>query len=340
MSSRRALTGFALLAGIAIVWLAHPFATGLLFGALLAFTLEPAVRWLERRTGLPVLARVIAVVLTGVVIVAALSGLASLVVAQAVEVFGTARTQLQQGGALSGWVARFAGWMGGLGVPAGSLTERLESAAADLAQWFAALAPQLATATFAILLGLFFALLAMYYVLRSWPRMVDTLVEYAPLRPQHTRLLLSEFRRVGRMTVSGTAITGLAQGVLAAIGFAATGVPQALFFGTATAAASLLPGVGTMLVWAPAGLWLYATGHPVGAIAEWVWGALVVVGFSDYVIRPRLVGDDHMPALLVFLSLFGGIEVMGLSGLIVGPVVMALAVAVLKIYARDTKMHG
>ena len=123
--------------------------------------------------------------------------------------------------------------------------------------------------------------------------------------------------------------------MLATIGFWMTGVPQAIFFGVATALASLVPAVGTLLVWVPAGLYLFAIGHPAKAIIELVWGALIVVGFSDYVIRPRLVGDEAMPALLTFVALFGGLEVLGLSGLIVGPVIMGLAVAVLRLYARE-----
>jgi len=70
-------------------------------------------------------------------------------------------------------------------------------------------------------------------------------------------------------------------------------------------------------------------------VVELVWGALMVVGFSDYVIRPRLVGASEMPELLAFIALFGGVEAFGLSGLIMGPVLMALAVAVLRIYARE-----
>jgi hypothetical protein len=76
-------------------------------------------------------------------------------------------------------------------------------------------------------LGLFFALLAMHAVLRHWRRMVSSLVVVSPLDPEYTRALLGEFRRVGWMTLSGTVVTGLAQGVLAAIGFWMTGVPQA-----------------------------------------------------------------------------------------------------------------
>jgi predicted PurR-regulated permease PerM len=71
-----------------------------------------------------------------------------------------------------------------------------------------------------------------------------------------------------------------------------------------------------------------------------VWGALIVVGFSDYVIRPRLVGDEAMPAVLTFIALFGGLEALGLAGLIVGPVIMVLAVVVLRLYAREAKARG
>lgn len=92
-------------------------------------------------------------------------------------------------------------------------------------------------------------------------------------------------------------------------------------------------------MWVPAGLYLFAIGHPAKAVIELAWGALFVVGLSDYLIRPRLVGDEAMPALLVFVALFGGLEVFGLPGLIVGPVLMALAVAVLRRYSAERKQQ-
>jgi predicted PurR-regulated permease PerM len=335
LTERRALTWLALAAVAAVAWLSHPFATGLLLGALLAFTLEPLSDWLTSRTGRPTLARLTTVIASGVLIVGAIIGFITLFVARAVELSTAGREALREGGAAGNWVGAVTGWLARFGVSPASLTARLESGAGEIAKQSATLAGGLAAGTFSLLLGLFFALLMMYVVLRSWPRMVEVLVELTPLDEQHTKALLNEFRRVGRMTISGTVLTGLAQGALAAIGFGISGVPQPLFFGTATALASLLPGVGTLLVWVPAGIYLFATDHPAMAVTEWIWGALVVVGFSDYVIRPRLVGDESMPALLVFLALFGGIEVCGLSGLIAGPVIMALAVAVLRLYARD-----
>jgi predicted PurR-regulated permease PerM len=336
---RRALTWLAIAAFLTIAWIAHPFGTGLLLGVLLAFALESAYAWLVQKTGRPLLAALVTVIASAVVITGAVVGFASLFVTRAVALSTAAREQLQQGGALSNSIDAVTGWLGRFGLSPASIAKRLEEGAGEIASQSATLAGSFATGTFSVLLGLFFAMLAMYLVLRRWPRMVAATVELSPLASAHTELLLEEFRRVGRMTISGTVLTGLAQGTLAAIGFMITGVPQAMFFGTATALASLLPGVGTLLIWVPAGFYLLATGHLGMAITEWIWGTIVVVGFSDYVIRPRLVGDESMPALLVFLSLFGGIEVLGLSGLIVGPVIVALAVAVLRLYARERNGH-
>lgn len=337
MNERRALGWVAIGAVVAITWLALPFVIGLFLGALMAFTLEPVYAWLVRHTRRPVIASLTVVFVSALVMVGAVSIFVSLFVTRAVGLANTVREELRPGGALTAWVDTVTGWLARFGVSPENITERLRVGAGEIASRSAGLAGSLASGTFIALLGLVFALLAMHAVLRHWPRMVSALVVVSPLRHEYTRLLLEEFRRVGRMTLLGTVLTGLAQGTLATLGFWITGVPQAIFFGAATAIASLVPAVGTLVVWVPAGLYLFASGHPARAIIELAWGALIVVGFGDYVIRPRLVGDEAMPALLTFVALFGGLEVLGLAGLIVGPVIMGLAVAVLRLYAREAK---
>jgi predicted PurR-regulated permease PerM len=335
MNERWALGWLAVGAVLTILWLALPFTTGILLGTLLAFTLEPIYAWLAKRTGRPWLASLCTVAGTAVVILGTLSAFVTQFVTRAVQFADSVRTQLHSGGALSVWVDTTTGWFGRFGVSAASVTQRLEAGAGEIASRSAAIAGGLASRTFAALLGLLFAMLSMHLVLRHWSRMVAGIVVVAPLEPQYTRSLLAEFRSVGRMTVLGTVITGLVQGVLAAIGFWITGVPQPMFFGFATALASLIPAVGTLLIWVPAALYLFATGHPAAAIVELSWGALLVVGACDYVVRPRLAGGDAMPTLLTFIALFGGLEAFGLPGLIVGPVIMSLAVAVLRFYAAE-----
>ena len=157
-----------------------------------------------------------------------------------------------------------------------------------------------------------------------------------PLRPEHTRALLAAFRRAGRATLLGTVVTGVVQGALAGVGYWVTGVPEPVFFGIATAIASIVPAVGTLLVWVPAGIYLLVSGHVAWGIVELAWGLLVVVGFSDYVVRPRLVGDEDMPLVLTFIALFGGLEVLGVAGLLVGPVLVSVALVALRLYARES----
>ncbi|MDP9066153.1 MAG: AI-2E family transporter [Pseudomonadota bacterium] len=335
MYQQRALGWLAAAAVVAILWLARPFASALLLGGLMAFTLEPVYALLARRTGKPFLASLATVLTSVVLLVGALSGFVTLFVTRAAAFSIVVREQLHAGGQLNAWLVAISGWLGHLGISTTSLTARLEAGAGQIASKFAATASALATGAFSVLLGLFFAALAMHLVLLYWRRMVDEMVQLSPLRPEHTKSLLHEFRRVGRTTVFGTIVTGLSQGLLATLGFLISGVPQPIFFGIATALASLIPAVGTLLVWIPAGLYLLASGHSTRGIIELAWGALIVVGFSDYVIRPRLVGDDAVPTMLVFIALFGGIEAFGLPGLIIGPVLMAMSIAALRLYAHD-----
>jgi predicted PurR-regulated permease PerM len=335
VTERQALGWLGVAALVAILWLAWPFASALLLGVLMAFTLDPLYQWLLRRTGKPLFASLTTVVASAVVLAGATAAFVSLFVTRAVEFAVMVRVQLHEDGPLRKWVDAASGWLTHLGVSTSSITSRLEAGAGEIASHFADLARLFASGFFGVLLGLFFALLAMHLVLLHWQRMVAAMVKVSPISPEHSKALLSEFRRVGRTTVFGTLMTGLAQGLLATIGFWISGVPSPIFFGITTALASLIPAVGTMLVWIPAGLYLFAIAQPGHAVLELTWGALVVIGLSDYVIRPRLVGDEESVALLMFVALFGGVEAFGLSGLILGPVMMALAVAVLRLYAKD-----
>ena len=335
MTERQSLGWLAVAALVAILWLAWPFASALLLGVLMAFTLDPLYQWLKRRLGKPFLASLTTVLASAVVLTGAAAGFVSLFVTRVVEFAVTVREQLHSDGPLRKWVDAASGWLTHFGISTSSVTARLEAGAGEIASHFADLARVFASGIFGVLLGLFFALLAMHLVLLNWPRMVATLIDVSPLRPDHSKALLGEFRRVGRITVFGTIMTGLAQGLLATMGYWISGLPSPVFFGIATALASLIPAVGTMLVWIPAGLYLFAVGEPGHAILELAWGAVFVIVFSDYVIRPRLVGDEKSVALLMFVALFGGVEAFGLSGLILGPVLMALAIAVLRLYATD-----
>jgi predicted PurR-regulated permease PerM len=145
-------------------------------------------------------------------------------------------------------------------------------------------------------------------------------------------LLAERVLSVIRATVKGTFVIGLLQGGLAGLAFFVAGIQGAVFWGAVMAVLSVIPGVGAALVWVPAVIYLFATDQLVAAIALAVWCA-VVVGTADNVLRPRLVGKDtQMPDLLVLLSTLGGLSLFGIVGIILGPMIATLFVAVWSLY--------
>ncbi len=334
----RALSVCSFLAVAAVLWIAHPVAVGLFVGALGAFTMQPLHRRLRARFGGRVdWSALMCTLLAGVSVVGAAALLFGLVVYRGGVVAAAIPRALDHGGpldALSQVVARSASRYH---LHVGDLGARLGESAGSVAAHATAVATAVAAAAFHWILGLIFALITLHFTLVHWSALTQRIENVLPLHPRHTHALFDEFRRVGRSVLAGTVLTGLAQGLLAGIGFALTGVPEPALLGALTAVASLLPGVGTLVVWVPAGLYLILTHHPGRGVAELLWGVLVVVVVSDYVIRPRLVGGSTaMPTLLTFIALFGGVEAFGIIGLLLGPVLMALALAVLRIYERES----
>ncbi|MDP9000965.1 MAG: AI-2E family transporter [Myxococcota bacterium] len=336
-SEIRALTWLAAIAFGIITWIVMPVGVGILLGTLIAFSLQPLYERWKPRLG-SASAALTTVVVATVGLIAAFGGLGWLVVAKGAALAGALISALGPEGGANRAILALGTLTSRLGIGPQELETRLRGLAEAAAARAAGIAEMVVAATASSLLALFFAMLTMHFILRNWNAIALRAQQTMPLRPDYTRALFEEFRRVGRTTLLGTIVTGLAQGLLATIGYWITGVPEPLFFGAATAIASLIPGVGTLLVWVPAGIVLIATGHPFGGVAELAWGAIVIVGVSDYVIRPRLVGGEgQMPALITFAALFGGVEVFGLKGLILGPVLMSLGIAVLRLYATEVR---
>jgi predicted PurR-regulated permease PerM len=326
------------LALAAIAWIMRPVGDGILIGALVAFSLQGFYERLAKRTGRSSLTALGVVIASTTALLAAIGGLSLLFITRGAVIAHSLIVALSPGGALREFAQGLSSRLGPLQFQPDEVTAKLRDAATDLASHAATIAATVATLAIDLLLTMFFAVMTLSFILPRWRSIAVRVEEMLPLQPRYTRLLLEELHSVGRSTLLGTVVTGLAQGAFAALGFWMTGVPEAAFLGAATAVASLIPGVGTLLVWVPAGIFLMVTGHPAMGILELCWGGVVVVGVSDYLIRPRLIGaSSSMPALLTFASLFGGVEVFGLAGLLMGPLIMSVSFALLRIFAKDAE---
>ncbi len=337
---RTALRWAALVAIVVMLWLLMPIGIGILLGTFLAFMIEHAHERLRGRIG-EHWAAITSVATASVALAATLGGFAWLFVSKGTVLAGMLIDAFKPGAVGDRALVALGHLTDRLGISQADLTERARGAVGAIADQTASIAASIASTTGGALLGLLFAMLAMYYVLRNWESMTRRAQETFPLRPEYTRALFDEFRTVGRTTLLGAIGTGIAQGLFATLAYWIGGVPEPLFFGAATAVASFVPAVGVLLVIVPVTAMLFLVDHPGRATFELAFSLVFVVGICDYVIRPRLVqGETQMPALITFAALFGGVEAFGLKGLILGPVLMSLALAVLRLYAAEARGPG
>jgi len=179
---------------------------------------------------------------------------------------------------------------------------------------------------------LFIFLYAMFFFLVDGDRILEKILYYMPLESEDEERMLDRFTSVTRATIRGTAVIGVLQGGLAGFSFFVVGIPSAVFWGTVMTVLSIIPGIGTALVWGPAAILLAAQGHWGKGIGVAVFCG-VVVGSVDNFLRPRLVGKDtEMHDLMILFSTLGGITLFGIIGFIIGPIVAALFVTIWEIY--------
>ncbi len=177
-------------------------------------------------------------------------------------------------------------------------------------------------------------LYANYFFLRSGKETLARIMYMVPLESEQENRLVSRFVSVTRATMKGTLVIGVIQGTLAGLAFAVAGIDGAIFWGTIMAVLSIIPAIGAAIVWIPAVIYLLATGNVLAGILLLIWCG-IVVGSSDNILRPILVGKDtKMPDLLVLLSTLGGIGVYGALGVIIGPIIAALFLTVWELYGE------
>jgi predicted PurR-regulated permease PerM len=177
-----------------------------------------------------------------------------------------------------------------------------------------------------VALGVVVFVSAFYTFLLEGQRLHEWLLLHSPLARGQFHRLSSAFSEVGRGLLIGVVLTALLQGAVAAMGYVVCGVPQPLVLGLVTVFASLIPSVGSGLVWMPVTAGLALSGRPAAAVAMLVIGC--VVSLVDNVVRPLLAkyGELRMNGLLLFIAMLGGIPVFGAGGLLLGPLLVRLAI--------------
>lgn len=187
----------------------------------------------------------------------------------------------------------------------------------------------------AIAMQFFLMLFVLFFFLRDQDVMFKAILHLSPLSNTQERQILSKIEAVAKSVFLGTFVTGIAQGFAGGLAFSIAHLPG-LFWGTVMAFASLIPVVGTTIIWGPAAIYLFISGHWGYGIFMILWCALIV-GMIDNFVRPLFMkgSGSNMSTLLIFLSILGGLKYFGLLGLLYGPLLIGLTIVFLYIYSLE-----
>ncbi len=343
-----AVAGLAAL-GYLLFRIFEPFLGPILWASLLAFLLHPAQRALTRRfggragaaAGVLTLAVTVGVAAPAAIVAIVFAGQASDLAArvsaaatkyQIVHPSDVFRIPILQN-ALQGIESR-------IPVTAEQVQTWLLQAVQRLLRALASSSGSIFLSALGVVIGIVLMLFVLFFFLRDGEHMAGRLVRVVPMPEAHKVRLLEHLASVTRAVVFGTLLTAILQGTLVGLGFGLVSLPSPVVFGAIAAACALLPVGGTALVWAPGALALIAGGRWGAAAFLVVWGA-ILVSTVDNVLRPLFIsGRAQISTLPIFFGVLGGLAAFGPIGMFAGPLLVALALALLGFAEETLEQHA
>jgi predicted PurR-regulated permease PerM len=327
---------------LAFAWILWPFFGAVLWGTILAIVFAPLDRRLQvtfgqRRTP-AALASVVIVLLIVILPFTLIGGLLLQEALGAYDKFQSGELNFsryfqQTLGAMPAWMTDLLTRFGVSDF--GSAQGKLSTGLMEGSKFLAAKAVDIGQNTFDLLVNICIVLYLLFFFLRDGDGIAKRIRTAIPLYPEQRRELFDMFTTVTRATVKGNVVTAVVQGVLGGLIFWILDVHAPVLWGVIMAFLSLLPAVGTALIWLPVAIFFLITGAIWQGIVLIAFGVLVI-GLVDNFLRPILVGKDtKMPDYVVLISTLGGMAIFGLNGFVIGPLVAAMFMSVWEIFAAS-----
>ena len=333
----------AAILGYALILIFAPFALPMAWAAFLAFLLYPLNIRLRRRfrgkemaagllTALAPLGLLLPLSALSIDFVSQISTLLQKMQKSAAELDIKSFSDLQQ----FPWIARINSWLeANTGISAEQIQSWLISGTREVLKRAAGLGGGFFLGALGSLLAFAIMLFLLFFFLRDGDLMLARGRRLIPLTEERKERLFRQLGAVTRAIVVGTSVTAILQGVLIGIGFTIASLPTPVVFGVLAALLSMLPVGGAAFVWGPAVIWLFFDGRWGFGIFMLVWG--ILLGGLDNILRPMLIsGRARISALAVFIGVLGGIPAFGAIGVIAGPVVLSLVLALIE-FAEENR---
>jgi len=321
-SRRRAAAALVVALTGALAIALAPYATGLIGIPVLYVALQPLHSGLARRTpGKPAAGLVVALVLLVLIVVGGSS--VTLIVSEAQRIPGA----IMQ----SPIVTRLSELRVG-GVDVGA---RLADLGSKVVAWIGSSAFGFIGTASRVALNLTISCFGLYYLLLRPGETWDAVRPYIPFSASNTEKLRQRFRDVTTSTLIGTGLSAALHGALTSFGFWMVGLPNAALWGVVTIVFSILPVLGSGLVWGPGAIALVLDHRPGAAVLLALWGILII-GNIDYVIRPMVSRRwAHIHPLVTLIGALVGVPYLGLLGLLIGPLAVSYFFELIQMYREE-----
>jgi predicted PurR-regulated permease PerM len=311
-----------------------PFVNVIAWSAVLAITFHPVHGYLVRRTGRPTLSALLSSALVVVAFVIPLSFIAGLAINQFLQLGESLQDAFTADAGIDTTTpfGRAYEWITGwLGFDTQVIVVWVQQNASELARVGAQYTVAIAAGVTGAVVSFVFIIFAMFLLFRDGERIVARIPELLPFERSRSEALLARIRDVIFGGVYGVIVIALIQGALCGGMFWVLGIPSAALWGMVTVLTSVIPLVGAAGVWVPGTIYLLLGGQYVKAIVLVVWGTLAVSGIDNF-LRPRLVGGKvGLSELVMFFALLGGLQAFGVLGIVLGPVVFAIAGSIVQV---------
>ena len=224
--------------------------------------------------------------------------------------------------------------LGSLGLNIAELTEKLDDFLITAIKIFYESISKISANIINFFISLFIFIYLTFFFLRDGEKILQTCMDSFPMNNDDEIYLLNEFRKTTRATIKGTVTVALAQGFLGYLTLLLLGIEGALIWGAVMALLSIVPAVGTIIVWLPIALVLFANGAIMDAILL-IFSGIFIIGMIDNILRPILISKEtKIPDYLILLTTIGGISIFGITGFILGPIIASLFISIWSLSSR------
>ena len=329
-----------LIVGVTVFFIFQPFLTAIVAAAILSILFRPTYHsLLKALPGRPGTASIITCLLVGLIIVTPVLSVLSLAIAEANHLYNTIAEERSFASVIESGVQAVNGTSFGQIVfkDAAFTTEGIMEDIRQLSQNALGILQAAYQSVTHFVFWVFVMFFTLFYFFIDGDRAFRRLIQLSPLKTEHETLLATKFISISRATLKGTLVVGAIQGLLGGLAFWIAGVPSPAIWGLLMILLSIIPLVGSALIWLPVGIILLLLGQ------VWQGVFLLIIGFGvisliDNILRPKLVGKDtQMHPLMIFFATLGGISLFGLPGFIIGPIIVSLFMALGEIYSIEFK---